>query len=196
MGIAQPPDDVLAKILSSGETPRLMLHCCCAPCASYVLEYLSPVFDITLLYFNPNIKPREEYDKRAGECVKLLELTEYPNCIETIACDYEPSVFDAAATGLWDEPEGGLRCRVCFEIRLRETAQRAHKGGFEYFATTLTVSPHKNADLINEIGAGLAGEYGSIYLPSDFKKRDGYKRSIELSKRYGLYRQQYCGCHP
>ena len=188
-------DDKLAGIRASGGTPRLLLHCCCAPCAVYVLEYLSPFFEITVLFYNPNIRPREEYDKRAAELQKL-PIAKYPNKVDVFVTEYEPTVFDISTTRLEDEPEGGLRCAVCFRLRLTETARRAREDGYEYFTTTLSVSPYKNAALLNEIGGELAGEYGVGYLTSDFKKRDGYKRSIELSNQFGLYRQSYCGCKP
>jgi len=184
----------LDEIVLSGAAPRLLLHCCCAPCASYVLEYLSPFFAITALFYNPNIMPREEHDKRAGELGKLLSRTEYPNRVGLVSAQHDPSGFLQAAMPLRDEPEGGLRCRACYEIRLEETARRAAASGFDCFATTLSVSPHKDAQLLNEIGERLAGLYGCEYLVSDFKKRDGFRRSVELSKRYGLYRQSYCGC--
>ena len=179
---------------STGKIPRLLLHCCCAPCASYVLEYLSPSFDITILFFNPNIRPAEEYLKRKMELQRLLLLAVYPNCVDMLSCDYDTGTFEAAAEPFWEEPEGGSRCRMCFELRLGETAKRAKNGGYDCFTTTLSVSPHKNAALLNEIGDRLAGEYGVEYVYSNFKKRDGYKRSVELSKQYGLYRQSYCGC--
>ena len=187
-------DNELAKIELSGKTPRLMLHCCCAPCASYVLEFLSPFFEITILYYNPNIQPREEYDKRAAEFQKLLTSVEYPNNVDMVIGDYDSDVYETITAPFRDEPEGGRRCRACFELRLGETSKRAIEDGYDYFATTLSVSPHKNAALLNEIGSALAEESGIKYLCSDFKKRDGYKRSIELSKQYGLYRQTYCGC--
>ena len=145
---------------------------------------------------NPNIQPRGEYDKRAAELNKLIRSVHYPNAVEAVVCDYDNETFITATAPFRDEPEGGRRCRSCFELRLRETAKYASGSGCDYFATTLTVSPHKDADLINEIGAGLAPEFGVSYLISDFKKHDGFKRSIELSKQYGLYRQQYCGCMP
>ena len=196
MTILQSLDDELAAISSSGKTPRLLLHCCCAPCASYALEYLSPYFSITVLYYNPNIQPREEYYKRADEFPGLLARAAYPNSVDLSVSDHDPAAFDAATLLLRDEPEGGRRCAVCFELRLRQAAEHAKQGGYDYFATTLSVSPHKNAALLNEIGARLADELGVRYLESDFKKRDGYKRSVELSKLYGLYRQTYCGCLP
>ena len=174
--------------------PKLLLHCCCAPCASYVIEFLSPLYLITALFFNPNIRPREEYDLREGELRKLLTLAAPDDRVDMLETLYEGDAFEAAAAPYWDEPEGGGRCRACFELRLGETAALAAKHGFDCFATTLTVSPHKPAQIINDVGGAAAELYGVDYLPSDFKKRDGYKRSIELSRQYGLYRQRYCGC--
>ncbi len=179
-----------ALIQSLGEkTPRLLLHSCCGPCSSYVLEYLSDYFDITLFFYNPNIQPAEEYEKRLLTQKKLLERAKYKNPVVFLAGEYEPQRFFDTVKGLEGCKEGGARCEKCFELRLSKAAEIAKKGGFDYFATTLTVSPHKNAVLINEIG----GRYQN-YLPSDFKKREGYKRSIILSKEYELYRQGYCGC--
>lgn len=179
-----------ALIQSLGERrPRLLLHSCCGPCSSYVLEYLSDYFDITLFFYNPNIQPAEEYEKRLLTQKKLLERAKYKNPVAFLSGEYEPQRFFEAVKGLENCREGGARCEKCFELRLSKAAEIAKKGGFDYFATTLTVSPHKNAVLINEIG----GRYQN-YLPSDFKKREGYKRSIILSKEYELYRQDYCGC--
>lgn len=179
-----------ALIQSLGEkTPRLLLHSCCGPCSSYVLEYLSDYFDITLFFYNPNIQPAEEYEKRLLTQKKLFERAKYKNPVVFLAGEYEPQRFFDMVKGLEGCKEGGARCEKCFELRLSKAAEIAKKGGFDYFATTLTVSPHKNAVLINEIG----GRYQN-YLPSDFKKREGYKRSIILSKEYELYRQGYCGC--
>ena len=196
MGFFQSLDDELAKIRSFGKSPPLMLHCCCAPCASHVLELLAPAFDTTIMFYNPNIQPRQEHDKRAGEFQKILGLDEYRNCVGMIISDSDSDrdVFCSIASMYPEEPEGGRRCKACFELRLTETAKRARKDGYEYFATALSVSPHKNAVVINEIGSSLAEEFGVKYLAADFKKRDGYKRSVELSKKYGLYRQSYCGC--
>ena len=179
-----------ALIQSLGERrPRLLLHSCCGPCSSYVLEYLSDYFDITLFFYNPNIQPAEEYEKRLSAQKQLLERAKYKNPVAFLAGEYEPQRFFEAVKGLENCREGGARCEKCFELRLSKAAEIAKKGVFDYFATTLTVSPHKNAVLINEIG----GRYQN-YLPSDFKKREGYKRSIILSKEYELYRQGYCGC--
>ena len=172
--------------------PRLLLQSCCGPCSSYVLSYLTQHFDVTLLYYNPNIQPREEYDKRLA-CQKDLLRKAFPE-VELMECSYDGEAFARASVGLEQEPEGGARCAVCFRLRLEETARRAAAGGFDWFSTTLTVSPHKNAAVINAIGEALAAQYGVAWLPSDFKKRDGYRQSIALSHTYELYRQDYCGC--
>jgi len=190
----QTVDSQLSAISAAPITPRLLLHCCCAPCASYVLEYLSPFFDITALFFNPNIYPHEEYEKRALMLKLLLSKAKYPNNVELIIDDYNDASFLAMAAQLVSAPEGGTRCTGCFELRLGETAKRAKTGGFDYFTTTLSVSPHKDAALLNDLGGRLALKHGITYLYSNFKKHDGYKRSVELSKQYGLYRQSYCGC--
>ena len=194
MAVKLSLDDELALIRSSGKTPKLLLHCCCAPCASYVVEYLAPYFVITVLYYNPNIQPRREYDRRAAEFRKLPVFTGHPNRVDMVKGGYDADVFQAAAAPFRDEPEGGRRCRVCFELRLAETARRAKEGGYDFFATTLSVSPHKDAAVLNEVGRDLEGDSGVRFLCSDFKKHDGYKHSVELSKMYGLYRQSYCGC--
>jgi len=175
-------------------TPRLLLHACCAPCLSSVLERLGERFDVTVLYYNPNIYPREEYEKRLDELYKLLRLQKTGNAVRLLCGEYRPEDYYNIIGGLEKEPEGGGRCRLCFELRLGETATLAREGGYDYFTTTLTVSPHKNAELINSIGGAMSEKYGVPYLFSDFKKRDGYRRSIELSNIYGLYRQNYCGC--
>lgn len=177
--------------------PRLFLHSCCAPCSSYCLEYLCKYFEITVFYYNPNISAEAEYRKRVEEQKRLIasyneEKKGYP--IAVIEGDYEPAVFLKVAKGYESCPEGGERCFRCFDLRLRETAIRAKEGDYDYFATTLTISPLKNAAKLNEIGQTLSEEYQIPWLPSDFKKRNGYKRSIELSAQYELYRQDYCGC--
>ena len=179
---------------NAGRLPKLLLHSCCAPCSSSVLEYLSDYFDITLFYYNPNITPAEEYDKRVAELRRLVSQAHYPNPVSILEGRYDSSEFFAIARGLEDLPEGGERCAKCYRLRLEESAKTAAEGGFEYFTTTLSVSPYKNAQKLNLIGAELAEKYGVKYLLSDFKKKDGYRRSIELSKQYGLYRQNYCGC--
>lgn len=177
--------------------PTLLLHSCCAPCSSYCLEYLCQYFSITVFYYNPNISASEEYRKRVEEQKRLIaaynqERKGYP--ISMIEGDYEPRLFLEMAKGLEDCPEGGERCFKCFDLRLRRTAEEAVKRNADFFATTLTISPLKNAAKINEIGQALSLEYGVNWLPSDFKKKNGYKRSVELSAEYELYRQDYCGC--
>ena len=178
--------------------PRLLLHSCCAPCSSYVLEYLRRYFEITVFYYNPNISIDAEYQKRVAEQKRLIDAynqlpdSGYP--ISVIEGDYEPEVFYAAAKGLEQCPEGGERCFACYALRLRKTAELAKKLEQDYFTTTLTISPLKNAAKLNEIGEHLAEQYQIPWLPSDFKKKNGYKRSIELSAEYNLYRQNYCGC--
>lgn len=178
----------------TGSTPSLLLHCCCAPCSSYVLEYLSSHFAITAYFYNPNISPEPEYHKRTGELQRLLAEKPFPCPIGFIEGAYEPDRFFEASRGLERLPEGGERCFRCYELRLRETAIAAKEGGFDYFTTTLSISPYKNAEKLNELGGRIAGEVGVPYLFSDFKKKGGYQRSIALSKEYGLYRQDYCGC--
>lgn len=182
------------EISKSGIIPTLMLHSCCAPCSSYVIEYLSTYFSITVYYYNPNISPREEYLHRAEEQKRLIESMPVKNSVRFIEGDYASDEFYKLSRGLENAPEGGERCRQCFELRLRKTAELAAAESFDYFTTTLTISPLKNAQLINETGKALAEKYGVEYLFSDFKKKEGYKRSIELSREYGLYRQNYCGC--
>lgn len=174
--------------------PRLLLHGCCAPCSSYVLEYLSRFFSITIWYYNPNISPEEEYRKRAAELQRLVQQlpTRYPVTVEVPAWD--PAPFWQVSKGLENEPEGGARCRACFSLRLREAAALARSRGYDWYCTTLSISPLKSAALLNELGETIGSEYGISYLPSDFKKKEGYKRSLELSREYGLYRQDYCGC--
>ncbi len=189
-------DRVLSQIKAENSLPRLLLHACCAPCSSYVLEYLTEYFDITVYFYNPNITDAAEYKKRADELERLISLMPHTNPIRLIVCDYAPERFYDITKGLESLPEGGVRCFGCYRERLDVTARymKEHADQFDYFATTLTVSPHKNAAKLNEIGVQLAGEYGVAYLPSDFKKREGYKRSIELSREYSLYRQDFCGC--
>lgn len=172
----------------------LLLHGCCAPCSSYVLEYLSEYFDISLLFYNPNILPAEEYEKRLNEVKRLIKELPLKSSVEIIEGRYEPKVFLNISKGLEQAQEGGERCFKCYRLRMEEAAKEAKTMGFEYFTTTLSISPHKNAQKINEIGAELEKQYGVKYLYADFKKKEGYKRSIELSRIYGLYRQNYCGC--
>ena len=175
--------------------PHLLLHACCAPCSSYVLEYLAQYMQITVFFYNPNITRTEEYRKRVEEEKRLIrELpAKYP--VALLEGSYEPEQFFEAVKGLEKEPEGGKRCEVCFKLRLEEAARiAAENGGFDFFTTSLTISPLKNADLLNEVGEAAGEKYGIPFLPSDFKKKNGYKRSIELSREYDLYRQDYCGC--
>ena len=176
------------------KVPRLLLHSCCAPCSSYVLEYLNSIFEITVFYYNPNITPQEEYDKRVDEVVRLTGSMPFNHPVCFKEGNYEPDRFFAMAKGLENEPEGGRRCDMCYRLRLEESAKLAKEGNFDFFTTTLTISPLKKADKLNEIGRELSAIYGVPYLFSDFKKKDGFKRSIELSRQYGLYRQDYCGC--
>lgn len=178
--------------LKGGE--RLLLHSCCGPCSSYVLDVLTKHFDVTLLYYNPNIYPKEEYQKRLGEQLRLLDEMPFEKSVSYMACEYDEGEFLQAAKGFEREREGGARCERCFCLRLNKTALEAQKNGFDYFTTTLSVSPHKNAQMLNEIGKELEKEYGVKYLYADFKKRDGYKKSVNLSEKYNLYRQDYCGC--
>ena len=174
---------------------HLLLHACCAPCSSYVLEYLAQYMQITVFFYNPNITRTEEYRKRVEEEKRLIrELpAKYP--VAFLEGSYEPEQFFEAVKGLEKEPEGGKRCEVCFKLRLEEAARiAAENGDFDFFTTSLTISPLKNADLLNEVGEAAGEKYGIPFLPSDFKKKNGYKRSIELSREYDLYRQDYCGC--
>lgn len=188
-------DEILSH---DGEKDKcLLLHACCAPCSSASLERLSDRIHIKVFFYNPNIVDSEEYDKRLKELVRLTEMmhNDYPKAsIEVIAGRKEPERFLEIAKGLEKEPEGGKRCEKCFRLRLREAALEAKRVGADYFTTTLTISPLKDADLLNRIGEEIGAEVGIKFLPSDFKKKEGYKRSIELSGKYGLYRQNYCGC--
>ena len=185
---------ILDNIKSNNVVPRLLLHSCCAPCSSYVIEYLSDYFDISILYYNPNISPIEEYLKRKEEQIRLIKSFNAKNKLDIIDCDYDNDIYEEKIRGLENEPERGNRCTVCFNLRLDKTANMAKKLNYDFFATTLTVSPYKNSNLINEIGLSLQERYNIKYLVSDFKKKNGYKRSIELSKKYNLYRQNFCGC--
>ena len=187
-------DKLIERNRKEGKTPRLFLHACCAPCSSYVMEYLSQYFEITVFYYNPNIYPETEYRERAREQERLICEMKTENPIHFLEGTYDPSVFYAMARGHEKDLEGGERCFRCYELRLREGAAVAKQGGFDYFTTTLSISPLKNAQKLNEIGIRLGEEYGVPYLQSDFKKKNGYKRSTELSAQYGLYRQNYCGC--
>ena len=182
------------QIQKEGKVPSLLIHSCCAPCSSYVLEYLSQYFKITVLYYNPNIFPDEEYQYRINEQERLIKAMDFKYQVDFIATDYTPLDFYSAVKGYEKEPEGGKRCEICFRVRLEYAGKLAAQQEFEYFTTTLSISPLKNSDLLNEIGGAVAEKYGVKYLHSDFKKKNGYKRSVELSKEYELYRQNYCGC--
>ncbi len=184
----------LEKIIKSNgdKKPALLLHACCAPCSSYVLEYLNSHFNITLFFYNPNIYPKDEYQKRLDELKRLVLEMELD--IKIIEADYEPNEFFEISKGLEKLPERSERCKRCYRLRLEKAAVQAQKDGYDYFCTTLSISPHKNAEWINEIGNELSDIYGIQFLPSDFKKKNGYIRSIELSRKYNLYRQNFCGC--
>lgn len=187
-------DDKINGLISNNEVPSILLHSCCAPCSSYVIDYLAKYFRITILYYNPNISPWEEYNKRKNEQIRLIEEMKVQYPVTFMDCDYENDLYEKSIQGLEMEPERGKRCDICFRLRLEKTAQIAIKNHFDYFGTTLTVSPYKNSFLINSIGQQLEEEYSIPFLVSDFKKKNGYKKSIELSKEYHLYRQDYCGC--
>ena len=187
-------ESLTEKLEKEKRMPTLLLHSCCAPCSSYVIEYLSRYFEITVFYYNPNIFPAEEYWKRVEEQKRFIEQIECQNPIRFLEGTFDPERFYAMAEGLEEIPEGGERCFRCYRLRLEETARRAAEGKFDYFTTTLTISPLKNAEKLNEIGEETADIYQVAFLNSDFKKKNGYKRSIELSREYGLYRQDYCGC--
>ena len=185
---------IIERNQRDGVTPRLLLHVCCAPCSSYCLEYLSDYFDITVYYYNPNISPEPEYRFRLSEEERYISLRDFKNPVSITDSVYDPREFLDAVRGLEREPEGGKRCEKCFRLRLEASAKKAKELGMDCFTTTLTISPLKNAALLNEIGFELGEKYGVMWLPSDFKKREGYKRSIVLSREYDLYRQNYCGC--
>lgn len=187
-------ENLLKELKQEKKTPKLLLHSCCAPCSSHVISVLTNYFDITIFYYNPNIEPLEEYEKRKQEQIKFI--LEYPkiNKLNIIDCDYDNDIFKKMAEGLEQEKEGGARCVKCYHLRLDKTAETAKKLKFDYFGTTLTVSPLKNSEKLNTIGKFLENKYDIKFLISDFKKKEGYKHSIELSKEYDLYRQDYCGC--
>ncbi|MBQ9978138.1 MAG: epoxyqueuosine reductase QueH [Clostridia bacterium] len=185
---------VIEQIKKGKTKPSLLLHVCCAPCSSYVIEYLSEYFNITIYYYNPNISPIQEYNFRLEELSRLLKEMKEAENIEVLPCEYDPETFYEIAKGLEKEKEGGERCFKCYRLRLEKTAEATKEKDFDYFTTTLSISPYKNAEKLNEIGKELSEKYNVPYLFSDFKKKNGYKRSIELSKEYDLYRQDYCGC--
>lgn len=187
-------EEIIERAGKEGKVPSLLLHSCCAPCSSYCLEYLSRYFSVTVYYYNPNIYPPSEYEVRVEEQRRLIEQMTFVHPVHFLVGDYVPEDFYSAVKGMEREPEGGERCFRCYELRLLMSAKAAKEGGFDYVTTTLSISPLKNAAKLNEIGEHAAKEHGVTYLPSDFKKKEGYKRSTELSKEYGLYRQDYCGC--
>ena len=198
-------DKTLAELKKNGTRPKLLLHACCAPCSSAVIEELALYFDITLYFYNPNIYPKEEYDFRLAELHRLIKEMSVSDVISKDAADgigkikiaegkYDPDVFFTLSKGYEKLPEGDMRCEICYKLRLSETARYALEQGFDYFCTTLSVSPYKNAQKLNDIGSELSELYGVPYLTSDFKKRNGYKRSCELSRIFDLYRQDFCGC--
>ena len=188
-------DKIIEDNKKNNIKPKLLLHSCCAPCTSYCLEYLHEYFDITLYFYNPNMSNREEYDKRANELIRLVKEMGLSSEVDIIIEEYASDEFLKASKGLEDEPERGLRCNECFKLRLNKSGMYAKENKFEYFTTTLSISPHKNAKLLNIIGGELEDILGVKYLYSDFKKKNGYKRSIELSNEYNLYRQNFCGCN-
>ena len=187
-------EKILVKLSLEKKTPSLLLHSCCAPCSSYVIEYLSQYFKITVFYYNPNIYPDEEYHLRAEEQKKFIADFPAENPVKFLEGEFAKDLFYQTVKGLEDVPEGGERCFLCYELRLRRSAETAKKLGLDYFTTTLSISPLKNAAKLNEIGFKLEEAYGVKYLPADFKKNNGYKRSVELSALYQMYRQDYCGC--
>lgn len=187
-------EETIKKHEMAGEIPKLLLHSCCAPCSSYCLEYLSNYFKITVFYYNPNIYPEEEYEKRVIEQQRLIEMLPTKHKIAFMSGAFEKERFYEIVKGYEDCPEGGERCFRCYELRLEETAKLAKQMGMDYFTTTLSISPLKNAEKLNEIGENVGEKYGIRHLSSDFKKKNGYKRSVELSTEYGMYRQYYCGC--
>lgn len=187
-------EQIIKDFSDKSRVPRLLLHSCCAPCSSSVLEYLSEYFEITVYYYNPNIFPEAEHTMRVEEQEKLIRELSVKHPVHLIVGDYEPERFFEVIKGTEREPEGGARCERCFRLRLEETALIARKGEYDYFTTTLTTSPLKNAPLLNQIGAYYEEIYKVRHLPSDFKKKNGYKRSVELSLMHNLYRQNYCGC--
>ncbi len=194
MNFSKTLDKELELISENRKKVSLLLHSCCAPCSSYVISYLNKYFDITVLYYNPNIYPYEEYLKRKNEQIRLINEMEHVNNLSIIDCDYDNDKYERLIKGLENEKEGGSRCHICYKLRLEKTAMMASDGNYDYFSTTLTVSPYKNSKILNEIGESLAVKYNIKWLYSDFKKKDGYKKSVELSKKYNLYRQDYCGC--
>lgn len=190
----QQLETLLQQLAAEGRRPRLLIQACCAPCSSYCLSYLCAAFETTAYFYNPNIAPKSEYDFRLEELRRLLAQLPMERPVAVLEGPYEPEAFLACARGHEEDPERGERCYRCYELRLRATAKAAKAGGYDYFCTTLSISPHKNADWLNEIGQRVGAEEGVAFLPSDFKKKGGYSKSIQYSKEYDLYRQDYCGC--
>lgn len=186
-------DKLISEISEKNITPTLLLHSCCAPCSSYVLTYLAEYFKITVFYYNPNIYPESEYVYRVNEVKRLIEELPVKNKISFIEGEYNPDLFFEAVKGLENENEGGERCFKCYDLRIKEASEIAKREGFDYYTTTLSISPHKNAEKLNEIGEKYADEK-TRHLPADFKKKNGFKESVRLSEKYNLYRQNYCGC--
>ena len=184
----------LEELENMGENKKILLHSCCAPCSSHVISVLTKYADITILYYNPNISPIEEYEKRKEEQIRLINEINKEHKVDIIDCDYDNNIYESLIKGYEDCPERGDRCTICFNLRLEKTAKMAKLLNYDYFCSTLSVSPYKNSKLINEIGENLSKKYDIKWLHSDFKKQDGYKHSIELSHKYNLYRQDYCGC--
>ncbi len=184
----------LEELNTFKEPKTILLHSCCAPCSSHVITFLTNYFNITILYYNPNISPKEEYLKRKEEQIRLINTLKTKNKLDILDCDYDNNIYESQIKGFEDAKEGGSRCSICFNLRLTKTAKLAKEHNYDYFGTTLTVSPHKNSQVINEIGRNIEKKYQIKWLPSDFKKDEGYKKSITLSKEYNLYRQDYCGC--
>lgn len=187
-------DKLIERLSKEGRRPRLLLHSCCAPCSSYVLEYLARYFQITVYYYNPNIFPSEEYEARVREQERLIGAMKLSGTVDFESGVYRPEAFYEIAEGHEMDAEGGARCFACYELRLGQAARKAAQDGYDYFTTTLSISPLKDAQKLNEIGCKLAETWGVPYLVSDFKKKNGYRRSVELSREHGLYRQNYCGC--
>lgn len=185
---------VLRGLSDMDHTPRLLLHSCCGPCSSYVLEYLSKYFELYVYYYNPNIDPPEEFHMRSEEQQRVIDMTQSVYPIHFIEGDYEKDVFLNMASGMEEEPEGGARCVKCYRLRFTEAAKKADELRCDFFTTTLTISPMKDAQVLNAVGKAVEKGYRAKYLVSDFKKKNGYKRSVELSGQMGLYRQDYCGC--
>ncbi len=187
-------EKTIKDICKNGIRPKLLLHSCCAPCSSYVLEYLNEYFNITVLFYNPNLIDEDEFEKRYNEQIKINESLSNINPIQLVKIPYDGESYLNEVKGLEDIKEGGIRCKTCFEMRLRESALYAKENSFDYFTTSLSISPLKNSQLLNQLGLAIEKEVGVKYLESDFKKKNGYKRSVELSKENELYRQDYCGC--